>query len=461
MSDERVKKSIESLVGKSYAEIALDGRQSRTNIFTQFLEKKKLPEKGFSDEIIEELLNYLSSLDSNNFPNTCGVGEREGRVYSKLVSRINFNFSHGIGRSGSLTESQPKAVGSTMLARLTECLLLDLIKLAGVPSAQKCLLVPMATGMTLVLIFLSLRQLRPKAKFILWSRIDQKSCFKAISTAGFTPVIIDTVQAEDELKTDVDEFENLIQEIGAENIACIYSTTSCFAPRACDDLLALSKLARDFDIPHVVNNAYGLQSTFLTHQIEQATKKGRIDVFVSSADKNLMVPVSGCIVAGFNEELKIERIADTYAGRATSASALNVFITLLSMGREDFLRLVKERKENFAYLKEKLTNLAEKYNEKVLLTKNNPISVAFTLENFENETSIGSMLFKRGVSGARVVPKRDAKEICGFKFEGWGSHTSNFNQSYLTAAVGIGAKREEIDTFITKLDKVLAKETRN
>lgn len=39
MDSEAVKKSIESVVGKSYADIAFDGRTSRTKFITQFLEK--------------------------------------------------------------------------------------------------------------------------------------------------------------------------------------------------------------------------------------------------------------------------------------------------------------------------------------------------------------------------------------------------------------------------------------
>ena len=42
----------------------------------------------------------------------------------------------------------------------------------------------MATGMSMVLTFLTIRQTRPAAKYIIWPRVDQKSCFKAILTAG-------------------------------------------------------------------------------------------------------------------------------------------------------------------------------------------------------------------------------------------------------------------------------------
>lgn len=61
--------------------------------------------------------------------------------------------------------------------------------LTGVRSVASCFVVPMATGMSLTLCFLTLRHSRPKARYIIWPRIDQKSCFKAMITAGdVTPV---------------------------------------------------------------------------------------------------------------------------------------------------------------------------------------------------------------------------------------------------------------------------------
>lgn len=56
--------------------------------------------------------------------------------------------------------------------------------LTGVRSVASCFVVPMATGMSLTLCFLTLRHRRPKARYIIWPRIDQKSCFKAMITAG-------------------------------------------------------------------------------------------------------------------------------------------------------------------------------------------------------------------------------------------------------------------------------------
>ena len=50
-----------------------------------FLLQRKLPAAGWSENDVENLLRHLSDMDSNNFPANCGVGEREGRIYSRLV----------------------------------------------------------------------------------------------------------------------------------------------------------------------------------------------------------------------------------------------------------------------------------------------------------------------------------------------------------------------------------------
>ncbi|RCN30165.1 hypothetical protein ANCCAN_24071 [Ancylostoma caninum] len=45
-----------------------------------------------------------------------------------------------------------------------------------------------------------------------------------------------------------------------EEILCVLSTTSCFAPRSPDSLEAISGICQMHNVPHLVNNAYGLQS---------------------------------------------------------------------------------------------------------------------------------------------------------------------------------------------------------
>jgi len=41
--------------------------------------------------------------------------------------------------------------------------------------------------MAMMLVLLTLKQQRPKAKYVLWPRIDQKSCFKCMVSAGMFP----------------------------------------------------------------------------------------------------------------------------------------------------------------------------------------------------------------------------------------------------------------------------------
>ncbi len=97
-----------------------------------FLNRKcKIPENGWSDERVEFFLNHLSLMDSNNYNDICGLGEREGRIFSSIVAKRNFHFAHGIGRSGDITDIQPKAVGSTVINKLTNDLILDFLKLSG------------------------------------------------------------------------------------------------------------------------------------------------------------------------------------------------------------------------------------------------------------------------------------------------------------------------------------------
>lgn len=98
-------------------------------------------------------------MDSNNFIDRCGVGEREGRVFSSLVSKRHYYLSHGIGRSGDLFSIQPKAGGSSLILKLTCALSKHALKLSGLCKLE-CLVVPLATGMTLSLCLQALKTTR-------------------------------------------------------------------------------------------------------------------------------------------------------------------------------------------------------------------------------------------------------------------------------------------------------------
>ncbi|GAB0099230.1 O-phosphoseryl-tRNA(Sec) selenium transferase [Sergentomyia squamirostris] len=448
---------------KEYVENALFARRHRDKLVEQLLEKKKWPEEGWDEFLIDYVLRELSLMDTNQFPYITGVGEREGRVFSSMVARRHYGFSHGIGRSGDLAEAQPKAIGSTILSDITNSMLLDLVKVAGMHAAKQCILMPMATGMTLMFCLLHIQRLRGPMEengVVLWSRIDQKSTFKSITSAGLTPLIIDTKRKGDLLVTNLHKFREAIKSHGAGKVACIMSTTSCFAPRSCDDIIELAKLAKEYNIPHVVNNAYGLQSSLCCHQIEQAVRLGgRIDFVVQSTDKNLMVPVGGSIVVAFDGK-KIDQLAKSYPGRASISQTIDVFVTLLEMGEKGFKKLVKEQKKCYEKLQEALKKIAEEFDEKVYDTpKGNRISLAFSLFNCSDlATELGSRLFRRGITGARVVPMGEVKTIEGYTFRNWGSHCEDSGAregAYLTVAAAIGCQPDEVDTLCEKLRPLL------
>ncbi|RWS30331.1 O-phosphoseryl-tRNA(Sec) selenium transferase-like protein [Leptotrombidium deliense] len=449
--------TISKLMSKTYVKQSLEALSSREKQIQILLEQRKCPEDGWDDLTIELLLQRLALMDSNNFMNNCGVGEREARIEYHKVAERHYHFGHGIGRSGDLNEVQPKAAGSSLLNILANRLVLDIFRNCGIPNTKSCFIVPMATGMSLTLCMLTLRHRRPKARYVIWSRIDQKSCFKSILTAGFEAVVVENKLIKDSLETDVDEIEKQVKILGADNIVCILSTTSSFAPKVPDNIEQVSMICKRNEIPHVVNNAYGLQSTKCMHLIEQSSRNGRIDAFVQSCDKNFLVPVGGSVIAGFDENF-IGEISKNYPGRASSTPTLDVLMTLLHLGLNGYKRLLEQRKQLLTYFRTELETLAEKYGERVLQTKSNHISIGLTLNNFQlngKTTEIGSMLFLRGVSGARVVTSPGTvKQIGGHNFVNWGSHHNNYPNSYLTAAVAIGITKEEIDVFLKRLTKL-------
>ncbi|XP_068612000.1 O-phosphoseryl-tRNA(Sec) selenium transferase [Brachionichthys hirsutus] len=449
----------EKMVAPSYVRQGSQARRGHEQLIRHLLEQGKCPEEGWSEGTIELFLNELAVMDSNNFLGNCGVGEREGRVASGLVARRHYRLMHGIGRSGDLAAVQPKAAGSSLLNKLTNSVVLDVLKRSGVRSVASCFVVPMATGMSLTLCFLTLRHRRPKARFIVWPRIDQKSCFKAMITAGFEPAVVENVLEGDELRTDLEAVERKIEELGAENILCVHSTTSCFAPRVPDRLEELAALCSKHNVPHVVNNAYGVQSSGCMHLIQQGSRVGRIDAFVQSLDKNFMVPVGGAVVAGFDASF-IQEISQMYPGRASATPSLDVLVTLLGLGAGGYKKLLSERKEVYSFLAEELKTLAAAHGERLLHTPHNPISLAMSLDHLQvgsgkAVTQLGAMLFTRQVSGARVVALGQEQTIGGHTFHGFMSHSEDYPCPYLNAASAVGITRGDVSLCVKRLDKCL------
>ena len=344
---------------------------------------------------------------------------------------------------------------------LTKVITTDILRnIIGLHFINDLLILPSATGMSLTLSLLSLSKQKPGAKFVIWPRIDQKTCLKSITAANLTPVTIEPITDGDSITTNLDSIKEQIAKLGAENVLAVFSTTSCFAPRVPDKVVEIAEICKEKGIFHIVNNAYGLQCTKITSMLVAADQKGRLDLVIQSTDKNFMVPVGGSIVFSSNEAV-IAALSSMYPGRASMSPVMDLFCTFLSMGRVKLVELLKTRKDNFTYFKEKLTEVLKSKGERVLETPLNKISMAFTIgkitacDKFKNDpTFLGSFLFRRRVMGARVVSKNTQK-VEGIQFSNYGSHTENYpDLPYITVAAAIGSTRQEIDEFLDILKKL-------
>lgn len=119
-----------------------------------------------------------------------------------------------------------------------------------------------------------------------------------------------------------------------------------------------------------------------------------------------------------------------------------------------------------ARLRDTVAAVAERHGEAVLMTPDNPVSIAVTLGRAgdgaapalrsEALTALGSQLFTRLVSGARVVVPTGSKRVEGVHFEGFGAHVRDYPTAYFTVASALGQRDEEIDLFARRLGVVLA-----
>ena len=63
---------------------------------------------------------------------------------------------------------------------------------------------------------------------MIWSRIDQKSCFKSILTAGLEAVVVELTKRGEELVTDLEGIREEIDRLGSDNVLAIMTCTRCF-----------------------------------------------------------------------------------------------------------------------------------------------------------------------------------------------------------------------------------------
>lgn len=279
---------------------------------------------------------------------------------------------------------------------------------------------------------------------MVWPRIDQKTCLKCIRTANLEPLVVEEKLVGDALTTDVEAIDKVLRE-RSEEILCVLTTSSCFAPRVPDSLEAVSQLCKKYDVAHVLNNAYGLQCSRIANAIKESMRQGRLDCVVQSTDKNFMVPVGGSLIFSQRPQL-IKQISEKYPGRACSSPIVDLFITLLEMGKTGIKRLYKERKENFKYMKEKAQTVMQRLGERVLETRDNSISLGLTLGNIlkdQDPVELGSVLYSKKVMGHRILTSKDeAQKLCGNTFSNYGSHHQHYPfLPYMTIACAIGTQR--------------------
>lgn len=453
-----------SWVSKTYLTQGLQGLRSREKAFKSLLSNRKLPEEGWDDESITMFIKDLALMDTNNFLHNAGVGEREGRIHSKLVRDRHFGLAHGIGRSGDISAVQPKAAGSSILCKVCNVLVKDAFELAGIREIGYLTTVPVATGMALTLVLQALKQRNPDGKYVIWPRIDQKTCLKCVFAANAQVLVVENLVEGDEVVTDLEAIEREARARDPQEVLCVLSTTSCFAPRVPDRIVDVSKMCQSLGIPHVINNAYGVQCREICDAITSAWRKGRVDAVVQSTDKNFMVPVGGAVIMGRRGEAESDipkRVDKTYPGRASMSPLLDVTMTLLSLGRSGWTTLLEDRRKNFLYLGEALAKFAERKGERLLRTPRNAISLAMTLDRVHSQVCegsdektkfLGSMLFQRSVSGCRVYAPGKSQEISGLRFENYGAHCSGYPHRYLNAAAAVGMTEADVDAFVAKLE---------
>jgi O-phospho-L-seryl-tRNASec:L-selenocysteinyl-tRNA synthase len=204
-----------------------------------------------------------------------------------------------------------------------------------------------------------------------------------------------------------------------------------------------------------------------------------VDAWVSSTDKNFMVPVGGALV-GSPDASFLSAVSALYPGRASVAPILDLFITLLQMGASGLRQLLQQRSACFSALQAALAACAAEQGERLLHTPHNPISLAITvsrmaraqaLEEAEQAeqaqqaqaeslsaatTYLGSMLFSRGISGARVVTGTASAVMGGCSFSGFGAQCNAYPPgAYLTAAAAIGLPLQEVAVLQERLSRAL------
>lgn len=306
------------------------------------------------------------------------------------------------------------------------------------------------------------------------------------------------------LQSHIDDVAAAIKHVGREQVVCVMITTSCFAPRLPDDPLPFARLCDSLGVPLVVNNAYGTQCPWIMKRLATAMRLGRVDGVVQSCDKNFLTPVGGAIVAG--PEIVVRRAAALYAGRASVAPTLDLFMTLCAMGRSGLESLHRDRLQVQQVLRDALRDFATARKEELLVHPANEVSVCVTMGSltapysppsaaareeavsnrppgdettsgsgtstniadelstklttttynpFQKAQHIGAQLFRHAVTGPRVILPNQEQTLCGVRFQGYGCHSDDaVTVPMLVVACGVGMTMDEVHVLMKRLADV-------
>lgn len=142
-----------------------------------------------------------------------------------------------------------------------------------------------------------------------------------------------------------------------------------------------------------------------------------------------------------------------YPGRASISPTMDVVMTLLHWGKSGWVGELKKRMDTKEYLIQRLSEVSATLSERPIIVPSNDISFGLTLDTFgQDATFLGSMLFQRCASGARVLcPDTGTRNVGGIQFRNFGQNHDEYPHRYMTVAAAIGTRTQDVDEFFSRL----------
>jgi len=83
-------------------------------------------------------------------------------------------------------------------------------------NVKDAIILPFATGMSITISLLTLKSESDKKgeqkEYVIFPRIDQKTCLKSIYTSNLKPIVIEPVLNGDELSTNLEQMQKVLED---------------------------------------------------------------------------------------------------------------------------------------------------------------------------------------------------------------------------------------------------------